>query len=228
VHLTLNAEWAEYRWGPVAGAAKVPSLVDDAGCLWASEAQVAQHATAEDVTVELTAQIQRALDAGLGLTHIDSHMGSVFVRPDLIAAYLEVARTFALAPFFVFPTQQTAAAIGLDFADLMGLATALEDDGVPMFDFLESDSLSFAPGEGAAHNDVRLKRLPSGLSYFTCHASADLPQLRSITPDAHCRAFEAAFWGSAASARALVNAKVKTIGMRAIHDLWCRSLAPKA
>src|SRR4030042_1703428 len=34
IHLTLTAEWKNYRWGPVAGKPAVPGLTDPQGCLW--------------------------------------------------------------------------------------------------------------------------------------------------------------------------------------------------
>src|SRR5215469_2585001 len=33
LHLTLTSEWADYRWGPLAGSKAVPGLVDSSGCL---------------------------------------------------------------------------------------------------------------------------------------------------------------------------------------------------
>src|SRR5213596_4138686 len=43
IHLTLNSEWKNYRWGPVSGAAAVPTLVDDEGYFFATSEALHQH-----------------------------------------------------------------------------------------------------------------------------------------------------------------------------------------
>jgi len=81
IHLTLNAEWNDYRWGPVAGKLAVPSLVDGQGCLWSDVAEVARHASADEFETEIRAQIDKAVAMGLRPTHLDTHMGTCFEQP---------------------------------------------------------------------------------------------------------------------------------------------------
>jgi predicted glycoside hydrolase/deacetylase ChbG (UPF0249 family) len=84
VHLTLNAEWKHYRWGPVSGAQSVPSLVDSNGFFFPSRDLFFSHnpRTAE-VERELRAQIDRALRSGLRIDYVDYHMGTAVSTPEL-------------------------------------------------------------------------------------------------------------------------------------------------
>jgi chitin disaccharide deacetylase len=58
LHLTLTSERVYYRWGPVAPADKVPSLVDKTGYFYHDWEQH-EHINPKDVEVELRAQIER-------------------------------------------------------------------------------------------------------------------------------------------------------------------------
>jgi predicted glycoside hydrolase/deacetylase ChbG (UPF0249 family) len=72
LHLTLTSERVYYRWGPVAGPDKVPSLVDSNGYFhhdWDHHPRI----DPRDVETELRAQIERALAMGVRPTHFDSH-----------------------------------------------------------------------------------------------------------------------------------------------------------
>jgi len=97
VHLTLNAEWRYYRWGPVAGRTAVPSLVDSLGYFLPSvDAFSKSHYKLDEVEQELNAQIKRAIGTGLKITYVDVHMGTAFSTPELRAIVEKLAAKYHL------------------------------------------------------------------------------------------------------------------------------------
>lgn len=90
LHLTLTSEWKEYRWGPLAGADAVPGLVDAEGALWSSVKSVVSRATPEEVDREIRAQLERAERMGFHPTHLDSHMGTLFAKPEFLDKYIRL------------------------------------------------------------------------------------------------------------------------------------------
>jgi predicted glycoside hydrolase/deacetylase ChbG (UPF0249 family) len=97
IHLTLNAEWANYRWGPVAGRGAVPSLTDSVGMFWPSRALFFQHhPLIEEVERELRAQIERALATGLEIDYLDYHMSTAVSTPEFRALLERLADEYQL------------------------------------------------------------------------------------------------------------------------------------
>lgn len=79
IHLTLNSEWKNYRWGPILGRTAVPSLVDADGYFFPSSADLYKNnPDPMEVEKELRAQIDRAVKSGLKIDYVDYHMGTVF------------------------------------------------------------------------------------------------------------------------------------------------------
>jgi predicted glycoside hydrolase/deacetylase ChbG (UPF0249 family) len=97
IHLTLNSEWKNYRWGPVSGRSAVPTLVDGEGYFFQSAA--ALHGNRPDlreIEKELRAQIERALRSGLKIDYVDYHMGTAVSSPEFREVTERLAREFAL------------------------------------------------------------------------------------------------------------------------------------
>ena len=99
LHLTLNAEWKNYRWGGVSPATEIPSLLDKNGFFYRSVKEVVEHANPIEVEKELIAQVERALAFGVKPTHLDNHMGSLFATPELFQIYLKVGKMYNLPVF---------------------------------------------------------------------------------------------------------------------------------
>lgn len=96
IHLTLNSEWRLYKWGPVSDPGEVKSLLDKNHYFPDNLDHVAAQAKIEEVEKELKAQIQTALDRGIDLSHLDTHMGAMAQRPDLMSLYMKLGRDFKL------------------------------------------------------------------------------------------------------------------------------------
>ncbi len=94
VHLTITSEWKNYKWGSSLRSETVHSLLDDQGNFYASVQEVGVNGTVQAVQNELTAQVEKALGAGIDVTHLDTHMGAVLAKPEFIEAYLSVGLQF--------------------------------------------------------------------------------------------------------------------------------------
>lgn len=65
IHLTLNSEWRNYRWGPLVGRSAAPTLVDEHGFFFHSSRDLYENEPdLGEVELELRAQIERALGTG--------------------------------------------------------------------------------------------------------------------------------------------------------------------
>ncbi|MBW2267637.1 MAG: polysaccharide deacetylase family protein [Deltaproteobacteria bacterium] len=220
VHLTLNCEYAHYRWGPVVGAAAVPSLVDPDGAFPQTVATLVERARPDEVERELRAQIEGALAAGIDVTHLDAHMGAVMLPP-FVDIYGRLALEFRLPLFVVRPDEAVLRALGAE-ASVPVYRRAierLEAVGIPILDGFDDRSLHFEPGGGEAHNRARLAKLGTGVSYLICHPARGGEELDAISDTAHMREFERTFYGGESGRRALAEAGLRTVGMRALREL---------
>lgn len=136
VHFTLTSEWKRYRWGPVAGKGAVRGLVDDAGCLWRSVMGVAGNATPDEVEIEMRAQLDKLVGAGIVPTHLDSHMGTCFL-PQYFDRYVKIGVEKKI-PVLIFGghMQHVGGEAGV-FKDMIrAVAKSVWNSGLPVIDDL--------------------------------------------------------------------------------------------
>src|SRR5690606_15815472 len=88
-----NAEHDLYRWGPITHA---PSLLDGDGGFPRTRRDVWDHADLDEVRRELRAQIERAILWGFDVSHLDSHMDTLQLKPEFFDVYLDLAVEFGL------------------------------------------------------------------------------------------------------------------------------------
>jgi chitin disaccharide deacetylase len=167
VHLMLNSEWTPYRWGPLLPAAQVPSLLDADGYFPATEDEVIRNARPEELERELRAQIDKAKAAGINITHLDSHMDTLFATPQLFAIYRKLGEDYHVP---VLVTREVVTRLKLTDTDgVVVLDRRIEmRPGVPRAQWLDAYKKMLSP-------------LPPGTYLLSVHLGYNDPEHQAAT-----------------------------------------------
>jgi hypothetical protein len=177
IHLTLNAEWKNYRWGPVAGVDSVPSLVDSTGFFVGSRAAFdALEPELAHIEKELRAQIERSLSSGIRIDYIDYHMGTAVDKPERRALVERLAKEYNLAVSRYYGEEDVEGMYSVPISEkkthLLNVVTTLKE-GSPQL--LVSHIISDTP-EVQALEDMN----SFGLKKMSKHRFAELEALMSL------------------------------------------------
>ncbi len=195
VALTLNAEFEQYRWGPLTHA---PSLLDGDGGFPRTADDLWDHADTDEVRRECRAQIERAVLWGFDVSHLDAHLGTLYSRPEFFDVYLELALEFRLPISLPDPSID----LGFPAHDLAA------EEGV----LLPDHTVTIPRGQEArARLESAIASLDPGVTELHLRPATDTPELRAITPtwaaatgDAHLVTNDAAFRKSLAQSGAVL------------------------
>jgi hypothetical protein len=204
VHLTLNAEHADYRWGPVthapsllSGEAGFPRTIDD---LW-------EHADADEVYRELRAQITRAQAWGIDVTHLAPHLTAITLRPEFFGIYLDLACEFELP--IRLPSTVSEERAGFKFRQLAA------NEGVVFPDHFDHD---WRAGSRRRVTDA-LAQLAPGVTEIHIQPAIDTPEVRALTPLAPAWIDDLAFATDGGLAAAIEASGAVPIGYRELRAL---------
>jgi predicted glycoside hydrolase/deacetylase ChbG (UPF0249 family) len=205
VHLTLNAEHDLYRWGPITQA---PSLLDGDGGFPRTPRDLWDHADLDEARRELRAQIERAILWGFDVSHLDSHMGTLQLKPEFFDVYLDLAVDFGLPVRLTGP--ETERTVGFPFRKLAA------EEGVVF-----PDHFTYFRGAGGRRAVERaIYDLAPGVTEIHLHPAIDTPELRALTPDWADRVDDHDLVVNDHSLRTLLGrAGARLIGYRELRDL---------
>lgn len=219
IHLCHTSEWTKYRWGPVAPRDQVPGLIDPDGYLWRGVEDVYRNATPEEALTEGRAQIKKALAAGVDVTHLDSHMGTLQLNADYMKVYVQLAMEFDLP--LRMASQETMARFGQP-----DLRNQIAAKGILFPDYFVYDELKLYNEMLRDKDGVKrfwlktVKALKPGVTELYIHASLPTDEAKAITGSWSTRAQEYdVFTHSEEMKRLIKDERINLMGYRPIREL---------
>ena len=184
VHLTLTAEYPTYRWPALSSRDPETGLLDADGYLWATREDAVRHVTVAAAEGEMRAQIDGALAAGIDVTHIDTHMGSV-VHPKFLGSYLRLAREYNVPAFLPRITRDRLQALGEgDMADeFLQVLAMIDADQVPTLDEIIIETMVPKTSKHKFYREL-IAGVQPGLTHLLFHPAVAGAELEAIA-DTH-------------------------------------------
>lgn len=220
VHATLNSEWQSYRWGPVSTQDAGSGLIDESGYFHGQPPVTQANAQPEAVEIEVNAQIDKALAAGIDITHVDSHLGTI-MHPKFIQSYVQSAGSRLLPSMLPRLNKQVIETMEMDEQDVAQYAPVmeiLESLGIPLL-----DAILFMPLNEHSDDHIESARrlfgeAPVGITHLLLHPSVDTPEVRAIATEWASRVANYQAFMSDEMKEILEREDIKIIGYRAIRD----------
>ncbi len=187
VHLTLTCEYPTFRWPALSSRDPATGLLDDQGYLWRTREDGVRHVTAEAAEGEMRAQIDGALEAGINVTHIDTHMGTV-VHPKFIGSYLSLADEYKVPAFLPNMTKERLEQLRqVDMPDdYLAIMEKIDGSAVPTLDEIIIDTLvpltDEMPDKKQFYRDL-IAGIKPGLTHLLFHPAVMGEELNAITAD---------------------------------------------
>ena len=219
VHATLNAEWDAYRWSPLSTRDQATGLLDADGYFHQWHQAVYDNAKVEAVDIEVNAQIGRALAAGIDVTHVDSHMGTI-MSPLFIQSYIQAAASRQLPNMLPRTNAEGIQMMGVNEEELRmyePIMQQLESMGVPMLEGIVALPLEHDQDHLGLAKKL-LSEVPVGITHFILHPSIDTLELRAICPDWQARVANYNAFMSDDLKQFIEQEDIKLIGYRQIRD----------
>jgi len=220
VHLTLTSEWATYRWAPISTVSRSSGLIDESGYFWRRLPMLGPKVVPEAAECEMRAQIERALSAGIDVTHLDTHMGAALL-PRLLEIYLRLGREYRLPVLFPRDLRQYTSVLDFEGISLEGyfeLLGKLESEGWPLVDHFRMSPWVPKEDTDRVYREMAAG-LPAGLTMVALHPTQS-GEIESIAPaKAHFRTEEYRLLRDPEFKKFVADEGIRLIGFRPLRDL---------
>lgn len=221
VHLTLTSEHDGYRWSPLTRPPASAGLTDAAGYMWPRVHQVREYAHPDAVEQEWRAQIERAMAAGIDVTHLDAHMGAA-LAPEWCDRYVALGIEYGVPALITGtlgaygPNNHLQGVDEETFAEFVVQARAV---GMPVFDEVLETDFRRSRGAPVDYREM-LGAVTADLVYCAFHPCAPGPgEVERIDEEWwHVRTDEYRIFGEQPWKDWLGEQPFEVIGMRELRD----------